>query len=134
MGHPVVHFEIGWRDAAKTQESYAKLFDWKMQAAGPAVMIAADGAGGIEGHITALGHEPHKYVTVECRWTIRRPTSQKPLRSAGRRWFLRSRFPRARLRGWPTRMATSSGCGSRSSTGFRAVLHLFHFCPKLRIS
>ena len=64
MGHPVVHFEIGCRDAAKTQESYAKLFDWKMQAAGPAVMIAADGAGGIEGHITALGHEPHNYVTV----------------------------------------------------------------------
>jgi uncharacterized protein len=64
MGHPVVHFEIGCRDAAKTQQFYAKLFDWKMQAAGPAVMIDADAPGGIGGHITALGHEPHNYVTV----------------------------------------------------------------------
>lgn len=27
MPHPVVHFEIGCRDSAKTQEFYKKLFD-----------------------------------------------------------------------------------------------------------
>ena len=53
MGRPVVHFEIGCKDSAKTQEFYKKLFDWKIEAMGPAAMIAAE-AGGITGHITAL--------------------------------------------------------------------------------
>jgi uncharacterized protein len=61
MGHPVVHFEIGCRDSKKTQEFYAKLFDWKIAEAGPAAMIAAE-TGGITGHITTLGHEPHHYT------------------------------------------------------------------------
>jgi predicted enzyme related to lactoylglutathione lyase len=64
MGQPVVHFEIGCKDSARTQEFYAKLFDWKIQQAGPAAMIDTGGTGGINGHITALGHEPHNYVTV----------------------------------------------------------------------
>jgi len=61
MPHPVVHFEIGCRDTAKTQEFYKKLFDWKIDAMGPAAMIAAE-AGGIDGHITTLGHEPQHYT------------------------------------------------------------------------
>jgi predicted enzyme related to lactoylglutathione lyase len=61
MGRPVVHFEIGCRDSAKTQDFYAKLFDWKFTAAGPAAMIAPEPSG-IGGHITALGHEPHHYT------------------------------------------------------------------------
>ena len=64
MGQPVVHFEIGCRDIAKTQEFYAKLFDWQIRQAGPAAMIETGGTGGIQGHITALGHEPHNYVAV----------------------------------------------------------------------
>jgi uncharacterized protein len=60
MPHPVVHFEIGCKDGAKTQEFYAKLFDWKIQAAGPAAMI--DTGGPVPGHITALGHEPFHYT------------------------------------------------------------------------
>jgi predicted enzyme related to lactoylglutathione lyase len=61
MAHPVVHFEIGCKDSAKTQEFYRKLFDWKIEAMGPAAMIGAE-AGGITGHITALGHEPQHYT------------------------------------------------------------------------
>jgi predicted enzyme related to lactoylglutathione lyase len=61
MGRSVVHFEIGCKDSAKTQEFYKKLFDWKIEAMGPAAMIAAE-TGGIGGHITALGHEPHHYT------------------------------------------------------------------------
>jgi uncharacterized protein len=61
MTHPVVHFEIGCRDSAKTQDFYKKLFDWKISEMGPAAMIAAE-AGGITGHITALGHEPQHYT------------------------------------------------------------------------
>jgi uncharacterized protein len=60
MGHPVVHFEIGCKDSAKTQDFYAKLFDWKIQAMGPAAMI--DTGGATTGHITALGHEPFHYT------------------------------------------------------------------------
>lgn len=63
-GRPVVHFEIGGRDSAKTQAFYSKLFDWEITQAGPAANINTGGAGGINGHITALGHEPYNYVTV----------------------------------------------------------------------
>jgi len=64
MGQPVVHFEIGCGDLAKTQDFYAALFDWKMEKYGPAAMIATGSEQGIQGHITALGHEPHHYVTI----------------------------------------------------------------------
>jgi len=63
-GRPVVHFEIGCKDAKKTIEFYSKLFDWKIQDLGPAGMIKTGGEKGIDGHITALGHEPHQYVTI----------------------------------------------------------------------
>jgi predicted enzyme related to lactoylglutathione lyase len=61
MGRPVVHFEIGCKDSEKTQKFYRDLFDWKIEPQGPAAMIAAE-AGGITGHITAMGHEPHHYT------------------------------------------------------------------------
>jgi uncharacterized protein len=61
MGRPVVHFEIGCRDSKKTHEFYTKMFDWKIEAMGPAGMIAPV-TPGIGGHITALGHEPHRYT------------------------------------------------------------------------
>jgi uncharacterized protein len=62
MGRPVVHFEIGCRDKARTSDFFGKLFDWKTQEMGPATLI--DTGSGITGHITSLGHEPHHYVTV----------------------------------------------------------------------
>jgi len=61
MGRAVVHFEIGCKDHAKTQEFCKKLFDWKIEPMGPAAMIALEGSG-IAGHITSLGHEPHHYT------------------------------------------------------------------------
>jgi predicted enzyme related to lactoylglutathione lyase len=64
MAHPVVHFEIGCRDSAATTDFYSKMFEWKMEAMGPATMIAPESPGGIAGHITQLGHEPFHYVTV----------------------------------------------------------------------
>ena len=64
MGRPVVHFEIGCRDRVRTAEFFSKLFEWNMQESGPATLIDTGAGGGINGHMTALGHEPHNYVTV----------------------------------------------------------------------
>ena len=64
MGQPVVHFEIGCRDSARTQAFFKDLFGWSIQQAGPAAMIDTKAGTGINGHITALGHEPFRYVTV----------------------------------------------------------------------
>jgi len=65
MGAPVVHFEIGCRNSQKTVKFYSDLFGWKIEQQGPAAMIDTQGGGmGIDGHITALGHEPHNYVTL----------------------------------------------------------------------
>jgi uncharacterized protein len=62
MGRPVVHFEIGCRDKAEIATFYEQLFDWTMEEMGPAAMIATGAESGIQGHITALGHEPHNYT------------------------------------------------------------------------
>lgn len=59
-----MHFEIGCRDNVRTNEFYSKLFDWKIEQIGPAGMIETGGTGGIPGHITSLGHEPHHHVTI----------------------------------------------------------------------
>jgi len=61
-GNPVVHFEIGCRDRAKTAEFYSSLFDWSIQEQGPASNIDTKTSGAIAGHITALGHEPQHYT------------------------------------------------------------------------
>ncbi|MBI1792196.1 MAG: VOC family protein [Acidobacteria bacterium] len=62
MGRPVIHFEIGCRDRARTGEFFSKLFDWQIQASGPASTINTGSAKGISGHITSLGHEPQNYT------------------------------------------------------------------------
>jgi predicted enzyme related to lactoylglutathione lyase len=62
MGHPVVHFEIGCRDNGKTSVFFSSMFGWDMQPAGPATMIQTGAESGIQGHISALGHEPHHYT------------------------------------------------------------------------
>src|ERR1700687_5973837 len=65
MPNPVVHFEIGCCDRAQTQTFFSKLFDWQMENAGPAPMIRT--GGDVGGHITALGHEPHRYTIFYVR-------------------------------------------------------------------
>jgi uncharacterized protein len=63
MGQPVIHFEIGCRDKARTEGFFAKLFGWGITQTGMASMVDTGGEGGINGHITSLGHEPHHYIT-----------------------------------------------------------------------
>jgi predicted enzyme related to lactoylglutathione lyase len=62
MANPVVHFEIGCRDRAVASDFFGKLFDWRMEEAGPATLIRT--GGDVGGHFTSLGHEPHNFVTV----------------------------------------------------------------------
>jgi len=62
-GNPVVHFEIGCKDLAQTSDFYAKTFGWTPTPAPLSAMLNTNSAEGIQGHITALGHEPHQYIT-----------------------------------------------------------------------
>lgn len=71
---PVVHFEIGCKDLAKTSVFYKNLLGWEYAPNHPGMppmaMIANIGehaekkTTGIGGHINCLGHPPHQYVTV----------------------------------------------------------------------
>lgn len=62
MAHPVVHFDIGCKDRARTQKFFSDLFDWKIDS-GPGGAIDTGSPQGIAGHITSLGHEPEHYIT-----------------------------------------------------------------------
>jgi len=62
MAHPVVHFEIGCKDRAKTEQFFSELFGWKIEHAGPASNIDTGAPQAISGHITSLGHEPQHYT------------------------------------------------------------------------
>ena len=62
MGQPVVHFEIGSRDKAKSRAFFETLFGWSCQEMGPATMIDTAAGSGIQGHMTELGHEPFHYT------------------------------------------------------------------------
>jgi predicted enzyme related to lactoylglutathione lyase len=64
MGNPIIHFEIGCKDKDKTKAFFSELFGWGIEDMGPASMINTGHDTGIHGHISALGHEPHNYVTV----------------------------------------------------------------------
>lgn len=68
---PVVHFEIGCQNMESTRAFYSALLGWQSQPNGP-MMAMVTNLGemgqpktmGIGGHLTALGHPPHQYVTV----------------------------------------------------------------------
>lgn len=62
--HPVVFFDIGCKDLDKTSSFYQKLFGWAPTGIPFANLINTGTTEGIQGQITALGHEPHNYVMV----------------------------------------------------------------------
>jgi predicted enzyme related to lactoylglutathione lyase len=65
MASSVVRFEIGCRDRKKTAEFYGGLFGWSPKP--DTNQFSNDvvaGNKGISGAYTALGHEPHNYVTI----------------------------------------------------------------------
>ncbi len=70
MPAPIIHFEIGVKDAAKATAFYGSLFGWEFSPYGRAAMIGNVGpqgpnpTAGIGGHISSLGHEPHNYCVI----------------------------------------------------------------------
>ena len=62
-GNPVVHFELGCRDLAKTTAFYSGLFGWTPTSIPMASLLNTNSSEGVQGHITSLGHEPNNYVT-----------------------------------------------------------------------
>jgi uncharacterized protein len=61
---PVIHFEIGCKDIAKTTAFYTSLFGWTPTSTTMASYINTNSTEGIQGHIASLGHEPFNYVTI----------------------------------------------------------------------
>ena len=66
MGQPVVHWEIGAKDAQKLQDFYAGLFDWKIDSNNPMSygMVSTGGQGGINGGIFATQGRMPAYLTL----------------------------------------------------------------------
>ena len=64
MSHPVVHWEIGGRDAAMLREFYHKAFGWEMGDAGPNYTLVTPADGGLGGGIMRLPEGVAPYVTV----------------------------------------------------------------------
>jgi predicted enzyme related to lactoylglutathione lyase len=81
MAHPVVHFEIGCKDKATTSAFYRDVFGWNIDA-GPMGAINTGSASGIQGHIAALGHEPHQFTHFYIQ-TDDLPVSLKQIEAAG---------------------------------------------------
>jgi hypothetical protein len=64
MGKPVVYFDIGCRDHEATLGFYRELFDWQTSPVNAFSTRIVGEDGGIDGAVTALGHEPRDYVMV----------------------------------------------------------------------
>ena len=93
-----MYFEIGCRDRAAGAAFYAELFDWDVHDGGDSSAFTTNAGRGIDGHLAALGHEPHAYtifyVEVEdLDATIARAVDARRL-DAGRA----RRHPRRHLR------------------------------------
>lgn len=63
-GCPVVHFEIGCTNTERTNKFYTSIFGWSGNVTPMASFLNTNSDKGVQGHITALGHEPNHYVTV----------------------------------------------------------------------
>lgn len=63
MAHPVIHWEIGARDADRLQSFYTELFGWDIAPAGPGYSIVAPEDGGIGGGIMQVKDPVPPYLT-----------------------------------------------------------------------
>ena len=65
MGRPVVHFEIGVAEAARSRDFYAELFGWRIQVDDSGYgLIDTDAGSGINGGIMQKPEGVPTYVTI----------------------------------------------------------------------
>ena len=64
MPNPVVHWEIGSPDAAKTRDFYVQAFGWQTPDAGPEYTLVAPAGAGLGGGIMQTRPDMPAYVTV----------------------------------------------------------------------
>jgi predicted enzyme related to lactoylglutathione lyase len=64
MGDAVMRFEIGCKDRPAARTFYQKSFGWMIEEGDLSGEIATGDDSGIDGALTALGHEPHQYVMI----------------------------------------------------------------------
>ena len=114
MSHPVVHFEIGCRDSSKTADFFSNLFGWNMQSMGPATMINTGATSGIDGHITALGHEPHRYTIFYVQVDDVQGYLDKAGALGGKTLVPPVEIPTGTFAWFADPMATRSDCGNRN--------------------
>lgn len=84
MAHPVIHFEIGGREAEKLQHFYADLFGWTTTPAGPGYWLVAPEDGGIGGGFMQTHGDMPPYVTVYVSVENLEETLQKAAELGGR--------------------------------------------------
>lgn len=63
-GQPGSPFRDRVQGSGRYDTFYTKLFGWTATAIPSASLLETHSPKGIPGHITALGHEPHQYVTL----------------------------------------------------------------------
>jgi hypothetical protein len=64
MTHPVVHWEIGGRDAGALRDFYHKAFGWSLTDAGANYTLVAPADGGFGGGIMQTPEGTPPYVTI----------------------------------------------------------------------
>lgn len=64
MRNPVIHFEIGGRDAERLTSFYTTLFAWQVQPAGPDYWLVDAGDEGIGGGLARTDDGKPPYLTV----------------------------------------------------------------------
>ncbi len=109
-GNPVVHFEIGCRDRAKSEQFFGSLFGWKIQHGEASSDIDTGSKQGIPGHIISLGHEPQHYAMFYVEVDDPKAYLDKAVSLGGKILDRRSRLRRGRSRGSRILKETRSGC------------------------
>ena len=84
-GNPVVHFELGCKDLAKTTAFYSGLFGWTPTSIPMASLLNTNSSEGVQGHITSLGHEPNNYVTFYIQVEDIRASLEKIVVAGGKK-------------------------------------------------